>query len=222
MSDFKAFLVRFSQFQALYKSLSQVHKQLYLHGQFPEALETSYFNRKEPEVIERRRVWCLDLLEFIASQPILNTHTTFTNFLFDLQELEAGDGTDQAPLGGVHEDGEQPEGGVEEVRRDLTSPDLSGLQVVISPHSLDQTPTLTPSPVTEDQHTEDRMENLVVTETSDEVPQYIKTAAESVARALSAEAEDDIEQSLASYRAAIGKTGEEIQLTDTEGRRTPQ
>ena len=217
MSDFKAFLVRFSQFQALYKSLSQVHKQLYLHGQFPEALETSYFNRKEPEVIERRRVWCLDLLEFIASQPILNTHTTFTNFLFDLQELEAGDGTDQAPLGGVHEDGEQPEGGVEEVRRDLTSPDLSGLQVVISPQSLDQTPTLTPSPVTED-----RMENLVVTETSDEVPQYIKTAAESVARALSAEAEDDIEQSLASYRAAIGKTGEEIQLTDTEGRRTPQ
>ena len=217
MSDFKAFLVRFSQFQALYKSLSQVHKQLYLHGQFPEALETSYFNRKEPEVIERRRVWCLDLLEFIASQPILNTHTTFTNFLFDLQELEAGDGTDQAPLGGVHEDGEQPEGGVEEVRRDLTSPDLSGLQVVISPQSLDQTPTLTPSPVTED-----RMDSLVVTETSDEVPQYIKTAAESVARALSAEAEDDIEQSLASYRAAIGKTGEEIQLTDTEGRRTPQ
>ena len=217
MSDFKAFLVRFSQFQALYKSLSQVHKQLYLHGQFPEALETSYFNRKEPEVIERRRVWCLDLLEFIASQPILNTHTTFTNFLFDLQELEAGDGTDQAPLGGVHEEGEQPEGGVEEVRRDLTSPDLSGLQVVISPHSLDQTPTLTPSPVTED-----RMDSLVVTETSDEVPQYIKTAAESVARALSAEAEDDIEQSLASYRAAIGKTGEEIQLTDTEGRRTPQ
>ena len=217
MSDFKAFLVRFSQFQALYKSLSQVHKQLYLHGQFPEALETSYFNRKEPEVIERRKVWCLDLLEFIASQPILNTHTTFTNFLFDLQELEAGDGTDQAPLGGVHEDGEQPEGGVEEVRRDLTSPDLSGLQVVISPHSLDQTPTLTPSPVTED-----RMDSLVVTETSEEVPQYIKTAAESVARALSAEAEDDIEQSLASYRAAIGKTGEEIQLTDTEGRRTPQ
>ena len=108
MSDFKAFLVRFSQFQALYKSLSQVHKQLYLHGQFPEALETSYFNRKEPEVIERRKVWSLDLLEFIASQPILNTHTTFTNFLFDLQELEAGDGTDQAPLGGVHEDGEQP------------------------------------------------------------------------------------------------------------------
>ena len=217
MSDFKAFLVRFSQFQALYKSLSQVHKQLYLHGQFPEALETSYFNRKEPEVIERRKVWCLDLLEFIASQPILNTHTTFTNFLFDLQELEAGDGTDQAPLGGVHEEGEQPEGGVEEVRRDLTSPDLSGLQVVISPHSLDQTPTLTPSPVTED-----RMDSLVVTETSDEVPQYIKTAAESVARALSAEAEDDIEQSLASYRAAIGKTGEVLQLTDTEGRRTPQ
>ena len=49
------------------------------------------------------------------------------------------------------------------------------------------------------------LESLVVTETSDEVPDYIKAAAENVSRALSAEAEDDIEQSLASYRAAIGE-----------------
>ena len=201
------FLLRFSQFLSLYKSLSLVHKQLYLHGQFPAALETSYFNRKDPEVIEGRRVWSLELLEFIASQPILNTHTTFTNFLFDLQEAGGG-GVDQVPLGGEHEDEAAVLGGgvEEEVRRDLSSPDLSGLQVVISPNTLDSTPTLTPSPVMEDtQEVEaDSLESLVVPEGPDDVPQYIKDAAENVSRALSAEAEEDIEQSLAAYRAAIG------------------
>ena len=201
-------VIRISQFQALYKSLSLVHKQLYLHGQFPEALETSYFNRKDPEVIETRRVWCLDLLEFIASQPILNTHTTFTNFLFDLQEHGTEGGVDQVPLGGVQEDAEQPRAVSvdQEVRRDLSSPELSGLEVVISPSTLDQTPTLTPSPVMDTpQPVTERLESLVETDSPDQVPEYIKAAAENVSRALSAEAEDDIEQSLSSYRAAIGK-----------------
>ena len=201
-------LFRFSQFLSLHKSLSLVHKQLYLHGQFPAAPETSYFNRKDPEVIEGRRVWSLELLEFIASQPILNTHTTFTNFLFDLQEAGGGGGgVDQVPLGGEQEDDAAVlgGGGEEEVRRDLSSPDLSGLQVVISPNTLDSTPTLTPSPVMETQEVEaDSLESLVVPEDTDDVPQYIKDAAENVSRALSAEAEEDIEQSLAAYRAAIG------------------
>ena len=211
MSDIKVFLLRFSQFLSLYKSLSLVHKQLYLHGQFPAAPDTSYFNRKDPEVIEGRRVWSLELLEFIASQPILNTHTTFTNFLFDLQEAAGGGGgeVDQVPLGGEQEEDAAVLGGgavEEEVRRDLSSPDLSGLQVVISPNTLDSTPTLTPSPVMDTQEVEaDSLESLVVPEGTDDVPQYIKDAAENVSRALSAEADDDIEQSLSAYRAAIGK-----------------
>ena len=169
-------------------------------------------------MIESRRVWCLDLLEFIASQPILNTHTTFTNFLFDLQDHGAEGEVDQVPLGGVQEDDDQP-GGVsgvdQEVRRDLSSPDLSGLQVVISANTLDHTPTLTPSPVMDSQQpVTESLESLVVTETSDEVPDYIKAAAENVSRALSAEAEDDIEQSLASYRAAIGEKRFSFKLCD--------
>ena len=93
-------------------------------------------------------------------------------------------------------------GGVEEdVRRDL-----SGLQVDISPSTLDSTPTLTPSPVMDNQEVEaDSLASLVVPEATDDVPQYIKDAAEKVSLALSAEADDDIEQSLAAYRAAIGK-----------------
>ena len=108
-------LCRFSQLQALHKHLSTVHKQLYLHGNFPPLLETSFFNRqgfpskpaiifsprKQPEVVEIRRAWILELLEFLAryeccrnvemmmspsSQPLLNNHPAFTNFLFDLEE----------------------------------------------------------------------------------------------------------------------------------------
>ena len=73
-------LFRFSQLQALHKHLSTVHKQLYLHGNFPPLLETSFFNRqgfpsksvtifsprKQPEVVEIRRTWILELLEFLA------------------------------------------------------------------------------------------------------------------------------------------------------------
>ena len=168
---------------------------------------TSYFNRKDPKVIELRRVWSLELLEFIASQPILNTHAIFTNFLFELQEEEAG-GMDQVPIEGEHVDEVTVlGGGAEEVmRRDLSSPDVSGLQVVISPNTLDSTPTLTPSQVMATQEVEaDSLDSLVVPQGSDDVPQYIKDAAENVSRALSAVADDDIEQSLASYRAAIGK-----------------
>ena len=71
-------LCRFSQFQQLYKQLALVHKQLYLHGVFPENLPAQYFNRKEPRVIEQRRDWAAGVLEWVASQPVLNTHPTFT------------------------------------------------------------------------------------------------------------------------------------------------
>ena len=99
------------------------------------------------------------------------------------------------------------------MRRDLSCPDLSGLQVVISPNTLDSTPTLTPSPVMDTpEAVEDSLESLVVSEDSDDVPQYIKDAAQNVSRALSAEADDDIEQSLAAYRAAIGNNASSVML----------
>ena len=160
-------------------------------------------------MIEGRRAWSLELLEFIASQPILNTHTTFTNFLFDLPEQEATvSGVDQVPLGGENGDHVAVlDGGVEKkVRRDLSCPDQAGLQLVISPNTLDATPTLIPSPIMEKQEVETGgLESLVGLEGCDDVPQYIRDAAENVSRALSAEADDDIERSLAAYRAAIGK-----------------
>jgi hypothetical protein len=42
--------------------------------------------RKRPEVVDARRAWALQLLEFLASHPLLNNHPAFTNFLFDLED----------------------------------------------------------------------------------------------------------------------------------------
>jgi hypothetical protein len=37
--------------QALYKSLLSIHKSLFLVGDFPALPKTSYFNRKEQEIL---------------------------------------------------------------------------------------------------------------------------------------------------------------------------
>ena len=123
---------RFSQFQELYKQLSTVHKQLYLHGQFPENIQIQYFNRRDPDVIEKRREWSLELLEFVASQPILNSHPIFSAFLLD------------SPAASLPEPC-QDHGG-ESIRDSVSpDPDLLDLDVVISPSiSIDTTPVLSP------------------------------------------------------------------------------
>ena len=124
---------RFSQFQELYKQLSTVHKQLYLHGQFPENIPVQYFNRKDPDVIEKRREWSLELLEFVASQPILNSHPIFSTFLLD---------NPAATLIDTSQDQEGEENSRQSVSPD---PDLLNLDVVISPSiSIDTTPVLSP------------------------------------------------------------------------------
>ena len=140
----------------MYKQLSTVHKQLYLHGTFPENIAVEYFNRKQPEVIEQRKEWALTLLEFIASQHILNTHPIFVSFLFDTDkpgsQLSSGPLTpDTCPLGGTPgtPGTDQVTSDTDITRRSCTSPDLSDLEVLISPTlSVDTTPTLTPDIVT--------------------------------------------------------------------------
>jgi len=150
---------RFSQFQTLHKLLSTVHKQLYLHGVFPVIPATSYFKRKDPGVIEQRRVWCLQFLEFVATQPILNTHSTFTNFLFDIEDGDVSSecgSVDKLPLGGPvvrrNSVSSLPSSGlVTGVSKSCTVPDLatsssSGLEVTVtSDLSIDTTPVLTPT-----------------------------------------------------------------------------
>jgi len=195
---------RFSQFEWLHKHLSTVHKQLYLHGVFPAIPATGYFSRKDPEIIEQRSEWCLEFLEFIATQPILNTHTHFTNFLLDIdggdQHSDSGS-VDKLPLGGP-------------VVRSITLPHL----VISSDISIDTTPTLTPTTDTamaanidtndsasDAQESVDNLCKLVAEMPESDIPEYISEAAEMISAALNHEAAEDYESSLCSYRAAIGK-----------------
>lgn len=217
---------RFSQLQALHKSLSTVHKQLYLHGNFPPLLETSFFNRKQPEVIEARRVWTLELLEFLASQPLLNNHPAFTNFLFDLDEpgdTSSEGSCDRVPLGGPRTP--TPD--------NLVSPELQ--TKVTEELSLDATPTLQPTVMAmlktdeevfknEEQEEEalvgemsageeeaEPLTHLVAEMPESDIPAYIAEAAELISSALSFEAEERLEESVAAYREAIGKLLSEVQ-----------
>jgi len=254
---------RFSQFQQLYKQLSAVHKQLYLHGKFPENIPIKYFNRKQPEIIEQRREWSLQLLEFIASQPILNSHPIFINFLFDTPDPGpllgvSREVADVQPLGGLGDlDQDKPDLD-QELRNKCSSPDLADLEVVISPSiSIDTTPVLNPEVLnseststlnltpntettsetisnkestimenTEQKISEDNLANIVNelselnTGESDVgvMPEYIRVAAEHVSNALQHEADDDIEKSLAEYRAAIGGLLTNVQADPDTGR----
>ena len=132
----------------------------------------------------------------------------FTSFLFDTGPV----------IGGTTQADSQPLGGPgPEVRRSPTSPDL---EVTITPSlSIDTTPVLTPE--TNMEHSDVSPDNAAVSEqnlvslvaemseleteeASSLLPDYIKAAAEHISSALRHEADEEIEQSLAAYRAAIG------------------
>jgi hypothetical protein len=73
---------RFSQFQKLRKELTRVyHKANGDIKDFPPFVKASYFDRFEEQVIEERRIACLQLLQFVGSEPVLYTSTAFEKFL---------------------------------------------------------------------------------------------------------------------------------------------
>ena len=135
-------------------------------------------------------MWSLQLLEFIASQPILNTHPIFTNFLFDTPQDSIAPVPDSQPLGGPVKDllGLSVGG---EIRKSLTAPELSDLEVVISPNiSIDNTRVLSPVNMEPD-HQKESQQNLrdlvagmaevnIASEGVSVVPDYIREAAEHV------------------------------------------
>jgi len=174
----------------------------------------------------------LQFLEFVATQPILNTHTTFTNFLFDIEDgdLSSECGSlDKFPLGGpprrnsissLGSAGCVPAG--PGVAKSCTLPDLTdscssaaGLEVVVtSDLSIDTTPTLTPTQTmassdqdsgSDVQQSVENLCQLVAEMPESDIPEYISEAAEHISAALSYEAEEQFEASLSSYRSAIGK-----------------
>jgi len=201
-------------------------------------------------VIEQRKEWCLTFLEFVATQPILNTHTTFTNFLFDIEDgdlsSECGS-VDKLPLGGPlarrNSVSSLASGEVAtSLAKSFTLPELAtgaafGLEVVVSSDiSIDTTPTLTPtvetmadtidldSPDGAASEVHESVENLcklVAEMPESDIPQYISEAAELISEALRFEADEQFEASLSAYRSAIGKLLSSVQ-TDPDLARQAQ
>ena len=71
---------RYSEFQKLHKSLSQIHKNLYLSGTMPSFPKTHFFNRFDVKILSERREKCLELLKFAAGHPPLYNSQLFLNF----------------------------------------------------------------------------------------------------------------------------------------------
>ncbi|OXA60734.1 Ribosomal protein S6 kinase delta-1 [Folsomia candida] len=74
---------RYKDFKALHKELEALFVQLYLKGKFPQLPTDKFFGRFDHDVIERRRIAALELLEFSATFPQLFLNKIFVNFFED-------------------------------------------------------------------------------------------------------------------------------------------
>ncbi|XP_017067265.2 ribosomal protein S6 kinase delta-1 [Drosophila eugracilis] len=71
---------RFHDVKRLHRELSRRHKSLQLPGKLPVPTDSSYFKRFDVAVIQRRKEYILQLLDFAAQHPALYKCSTFTQF----------------------------------------------------------------------------------------------------------------------------------------------
>uniref|UniRef100_A0A182T001 PX domain-containing protein n=1 Tax=Anopheles maculatus TaxID=74869 RepID=A0A182T001_9DIPT len=71
---------RFSEVKKLYKELVRRHRERHLSGTVPTLAEHSYFKRFDPSVIEERKRYILQLLEFAGQEPLLYRSHAFLSF----------------------------------------------------------------------------------------------------------------------------------------------
>ncbi|XP_017040091.1 ribosomal protein S6 kinase delta-1 [Drosophila ficusphila] len=71
---------RFHDVKRLHRELSRRHKSLQLPGKLPVPTDSSYFKRFDAAVIQRRKEYILQLLDFAAQHPALYKCSTFTQF----------------------------------------------------------------------------------------------------------------------------------------------
>uniref|UniRef100_A0A1Y9H9M0 Ribosomal protein S6 kinase delta-1 n=1 Tax=Anopheles farauti TaxID=69004 RepID=A0A1Y9H9M0_9DIPT len=71
---------RFSEVKKLYKELVRRHRERHLSGTVPALADHSYFKRFDPAVIEERKRYILQLLEFAGQEPLLYRSHAFLNF----------------------------------------------------------------------------------------------------------------------------------------------
>ncbi|XP_052901773.1 ribosomal protein S6 kinase delta-1 isoform X2 [Anopheles moucheti] len=114
---------RFSEVKKLYKELVQRHRERHLAGTVPALAEHSYFKRFDPAVIEERKQYILQLLEFAGQEPLLYRSHAFLNFFTrgiipekDCQEEDVEECADNAEKKNGTSNGS---GNIETIRKQL-------------------------------------------------------------------------------------------------------
>uniref|UniRef100_A0A1I8NW63 PX domain-containing protein n=2 Tax=Stomoxys calcitrans TaxID=35570 RepID=A0A1I8NW63_STOCA len=71
---------RFHDIKKLHRELKRRHKSLCLPGFIPEPIDCSFFKRFDRDVIQKRKVYILSLLDFAAQHPQLYKSHSFAQF----------------------------------------------------------------------------------------------------------------------------------------------
>lgn len=71
---------RFHEVKKLFREVQKKHKHCKLKGNVPEPRDYSYFKRFESDVIENRKSYIVELLDFIAQHPVLYKSEPFVQF----------------------------------------------------------------------------------------------------------------------------------------------
>lgn len=85
---------RFSDVKKLYKDLVRKHRERHLPGTVPALAERTYFKRFDPRVIEERKRYIQELLDFAGAEPVLYLSYAFVKF------FERGISPEGSPLKG--------------------------------------------------------------------------------------------------------------------------
>nr|XP_040240954.2 ribosomal protein S6 kinase delta-1 [Anopheles coluzzii] len=116
---------RFSEVKKLHKELVRRHRERHLPGTVPTLADQSYFKRFDPAVIEERKRYILQLLEFAGQEPLLYRSHAFLNFFtrgIAVPEKEAGNDEPAEERGaGKRQNGTGGDGGgnIETIRKQL-------------------------------------------------------------------------------------------------------
>ncbi|XP_053669952.1 ribosomal protein S6 kinase delta-1 [Anopheles nili] len=96
---------RFKEVKQLYKELVRRHRERHLAGTVPTLAEQSYFKRFDPAVIDERKRYILQLLDFAGQEPILYLSHAFVNFFAHGISLDDQEGEDDGDDGESSWDG---------------------------------------------------------------------------------------------------------------------
>ncbi len=200
----------FSEVRKFRAALCAIHRGLHLKGVVPElppVLRGSKESRLDPEVVEVRRRAILQLLDFAALHPPLFNSQCFVEFFSTSLEAEGAVAAGESDSDEVRTP--SPGDLVKRVAELKCAGNVMDAAAESTRLASDPTPLLQP--------TKSSSSNLSVTSSAshtpaqtspDEemknLPDYLSRAAEDVSKAVQHELEDDLDESVACYRKAIG------------------